>query len=191
MAYPIPPDQLQAMRELFDQKVPNREIAERFGVPLGSVNAQKAVWSWLKHREVASESSAVEDAISTTFGLERDLQKALRANIQQLERGLQIIDTGKERGVTSGRIDILAKDNSGQTVVIELKAGEADRDAIGQILAYMGDLADESDTPIRGILVAGAFSVSALAASRAVPNLQLKKYQFRFTFESASRPKPA
>lgn len=67
-------------------------------------------------------------------------------------------------------------------VVIELKAGEADRDAIGQVLAYMGDLT--SDTHLfRGILVAGEFSARTVAAARVVPNLQLKKYSFKFAFE--------
>jgi endonuclease len=104
--------------------------------------------------------------------------------IAQLENGLEVIDSGKERAVTSGRIDITAKDNNGRIVVIELKAGEADRDAIGQILSYMGDLEDEYKTPVMGILIARGFSTSAVTASRAIPNLRLKKYQFHFSFES-------
>ena len=54
----------------------------------------------------------VADAIETTFGLERDLQLALRSNsnIEQLEHGLRITDGGKEQTVESGRIDIAAED---------------------------------------------------------------------------------
>jgi RecB family endonuclease NucS len=63
------------------------------------------------------------DAIDTEFGLERDLQLALRSNINQLEAGLTISDGGKEQIVESGRIDITAKDRDGATVVIELKGG--------------------------------------------------------------------
>src|SRR5690349_13755880 len=33
----------------------------------------------------------VDDAVETTFGFERELQEALRRNIEQLERGLTII----------------------------------------------------------------------------------------------------
>src|ERR1035438_1060136 len=80
------------------------------------------------------------DAMETTFGLERDLQLALRRNIEQLELGLKVIDGNKEKIVDSGRIDITAEDSSGTTVIIELKAGAADREAVAQILAYMGDL---------------------------------------------------
>jgi Endonuclease NucS C-terminal domain len=130
----------------------------------------------------SSEIEEVEKAIETTFGLERDLQAALRSNMEQLEPGLRITDGGKERSVESGRIDITAEDIDGATVVIELKAGEADRDAIGQILSYMGDLS-QAGKPLRGILVAGSFSLRAVSASRAVKNLRLKKYSFRFSFD--------
>src|SRR5437868_12272144 len=50
------------------------------------------------------------DAVETSFGLERDLQAALRRNMEQLEPGLTITDGGKEKPVTSGRVDITAKD---------------------------------------------------------------------------------
>lgn len=123
------------------------------------------------------------DAIETTFGLERDLQAALRANIEQLEHGLKIVDGNKEQTVESGRIDITAQDRNGATVIIELKAGTADREAVAQILAYMGDLM-RTGKPVRGILVAGDFPPRTYAAARAVPNLQLKKYGFQFSFES-------
>lgn len=50
------------------------------------------------------------------IGLERDMQMALRANIQQLEPGMVIIDEGAERSVGSGFIDITARDANGVTV---------------------------------------------------------------------------
>jgi hypothetical protein len=125
----------------------------------------------------------IAEAVDTTFGLESDLQKALRKNIEQLESGLKIVDGGKETIVESGRIDILAEDANGMTVVIELKAGEADRKAVGQILGYMGDLMTQGKT-VRGILIAGDFPSGPIAAARAVPNLQLQKYKFQFSFEA-------
>jgi hypothetical protein len=123
------------------------------------------------------------DAIETTFGLERDLQMALRRNIEQLEQGLKIVDGNKEQVVESGRIDITAEDQSGTTVIIELKAGAADREAVAQTLAYMGDLL-HAGKAVRGILVAGDFPPRTIAAARAVPNLQLRKYGFQFSFEA-------
>jgi RecB family endonuclease NucS len=43
---------------------------------------------------------------------------------------LTIVDGDREQTVASGRIDIKACDREGITVVIELKAGTADRDAV-------------------------------------------------------------
>lgn len=126
------------------------------------------------------------DANGERIGLERDLQMALRREIEQLEAGLTIIDEGIERAVESGYIDITARDASGAIVIVELKAGTADRGAIGQILSYMGDIADEEEAAdVRGILVAHDFDAKARAAARMVPNLTLRKYAVKFAFLDA------
>lgn len=135
--------------------------------------------------EVEEEGEAGE----LTFDTESNLQVALRANIEQLEAKLTVTDGGKEQMVkyggtaNPGRIDITAKDGEGAVVVIELKAGEADRDAVGQILGYMGAL-PPGNKPTRGILVAEDFSPQAKAAASIVPGLQLRKYTFKFAFET-------
>jgi endonuclease len=120
------------------------------------------------------------------LSLERDMQAALRLNIEQLFGTLSIIDDGAERSVESGFIDITCEDSAdGALVVIELKAGKADSRAIGQILGYMGDLADEEPgRVVRGILVAHAFDQRARSAARVVPALQLMRYAVEFRFES-------
>ena len=102
--------------------------------------------------------------------------------IQQLKHREQIVD--------SGRIDITARDQRGTIVVIELKTGEADRDAIAQTLAYVGDvMGKDTERPVRGILVAKGFTPRARSAARAAPNVQLVQYGFQFTFENvASTP---
>ena len=126
---------------------------------------------------------AVAEDLGQRIGLERDLQAALRLEIEQLEPGFTIIDDGAERSVDSGFIDITARDASGTTVVIELKAGPAGQRAIAQILSYMGDVAsDEESGKVRGILVASEFDAKAKAAARMVPNLILRKYSVRFLF---------
>lgn len=131
-----------------------------------------------------AESEALSDEdLGRQFGFERDMQAALRAEIGQLEPGLEIIDDGAERSVESGFIDITARDRSGATVVIELKRGTAGQKAVGQILSYMGDMAAEDEgRQVRGILVAGDFDGKAKSAARMVPNLALRRYSVRFTF---------
>lgn len=126
---------------------------------------------------------AAKETLGERIGFERDLQAALRREIEQLEGGLVIADDGAERSVDSGFIDITAKDASGTTVVIELKAGTATQRAIGQILSYMGDVAsDEVTDNVRGILVASDFDTKAKAAARMVPLLILRKYGVKFSF---------
>lgn len=132
--------------------------------------------------EIAGEAIK-EKRDGKQFEVERHLQESLRREISQLEHGLSITDGGGERAVESGFIDILAQDASGAFVVIELKAGQAKREAVGQILGYMGDLKDEEpDVEIRGILVAASFDKSCRSAVGVVSSLSLREYRFDFTF---------
>lgn len=131
---------------------------------------------------VAGEPAVTNEARELTFTLERDLQAALRQSIGQLEPGLEIIDGGGEYTVQSGRIDILAEDPSGAHVVIELKAVRATRDAVAQTLAYMGDISQQTENDVRGILVAPDFDAKAVSAARVVPTLRLVVYSFSFMF---------
>ena len=119
----------------------------------------------------------------SSFSLERDLQRTLRDNIKQLERGLRITDGGTERTVDAGRIDITAEDGGGNIVVIELKAGTARMASIGQILSYMGSIENPEEKGVRGILVAYDFDEQLEMAAKAVPNISLKAYSVQFTFE--------
>ena len=169
------------------------EIAAKVGVPLKSVDAVKAHITMGRYQdsvtvpERAAAADEILDDIETTFSLERDLQTALRANISQLEGGLSIHDGGKEKQVPSGRIDILATDAQANLVVIELKAGTADRDAIAQLLSYIGDLQVESERDVRGILIASDFTARAIAASKASPKIELRKYGISFNFKKVLR----
>jgi Endonuclease NucS len=137
------------------------------------------------------EAKEVVEAMDTTFGLERDLQRAIRANIGQIDTNLHIVDGGKEQTVASGRIDILAEDHEGSSVVIELKVGQADRDAVGQTLSYMGDVADSTKVgTTRGIIIAGDFTSRAISAASVSPNIRLLKYSFQFNFEAVGNKPP-
>lgn len=120
-----------------------------------------------------------------TFGLERDLQTALRANVEQLEPGLTIVDGGKEKSVATGQIDITAEDSQGNLVIIELKAAKAPDSALTQLLGYMGSIEPQEAVKVRGILVAEEFSDRLISAAKLVPDLSLKTYSVRFTFHDS------
>lgn len=135
--------------------------------------------------EAATEASAVEASLS----LERDMERSLLRNLAQLAPGLRLYDANGVSGNqfdtgTVGRLDILAVDEQGDLVVIELKAGRADDRVCGQILRYIGwvreNLADQRN--VRGIVVANDFSESLMFAAKAMPNVALKRYEIRFEF---------
>ena len=134
------------------------------------------------HSEIADEKSVEGQLI----GLKRDMQFVLRNSLEQLEPDLEIVDDGAERSVSSGFIDITARDARGKIVVIELKTGTARQRATAQILSYMGDVAEEEpDATVRGILVAADFDKKARSAARVVPTLSLRSYRVNFEFANA------
>lgn len=132
--------------------------------------------------DAISQATEEAEAAVQVFGLERDLQDALRMNIAQLEAGLEVVDGDTERRVDAGFIDILARDSQGRNVVIELKVGTSKPEAVAQVLAYMGCIAEEEDSPVRGILIAADHHPRVVYAARAIPNLELKRYGYRFEF---------
>lgn len=129
-----------------------------------------------------ADAEELIEAASQTFGLEKDLQHALRKHIAQLEEGLIVTDGNAEKRVDAGFIDILAKDRDGHPVVIELKAGASKPEAVAQLLAYMGCIAEETGQPVRGFLIAADHHPRVSLAAKAVPNLTLKTYSYRFEF---------
>ena len=79
----------------------------------------------------------VEETIEASISLERDLHTYLSKRVDVIEEGLVLAEDGIEYIIDAGRIDILAMDKNGNYVVIELKAGKAKDNALGQILGYI------------------------------------------------------
>lgn len=130
-----------------------------------------------------SPTASLDDDGGQKINLERDLQAALRDQIDQLEPGLKVIDGGAARQVETGSIDITARDAHGRTVVILLKAGVAGQRTVGQILNFMGEVqAEEPDQPVRGLLIASTFDRKGRSMARMAPALSLRRYAVSFQF---------
>lgn len=133
------------------------------------------------------DDNDVQESIDASLSLEKDLHSYLARNVSDIETGLTVVDGGIEYVIDAGRIDILARDNSGELVVIELKAGKAKDSALGQLLGYMGCLSEsEVKETIRGILVASDFDKRVIFGAKALPNVKLVKYQISFNLEQVT-----
>src|SRR5476649_1478584 len=75
--------------------------------------------------DVVDESTPQEltEYVESSLSLERDLEDQIVSHLDSLEPGLTLVSRQVRSDV--GILDLLAKDRDGQTVIIELKAGEA------------------------------------------------------------------
>lgn len=138
--------------------------------------------------EITRDSSEDEvfDTVEASLSMERDLHAYYSAHVAKIESGLILVENGIEYQIDAGRIDLLAKDSHGNLVVIELKAGKARDNALGQLLGYMGCVSSESNndkTEIRGILVASDFDKRVIYAAKGLPKVKLIKYKVSFDLE--------
>lgn len=134
------------------------------------------------------ESIGDEETSEVVISLERDLEEYIIRDLTQIEGGLELYSrkdlTGRQFNTDVGRIDILAIDQNGNFVVIELKAGTAKSPVVGQILSYVSwvrqNLAKGGE--VRGIIIADDFDKKLKYASAETSNISLKKYEANFTF---------
>lgn len=107
--------------------------------------------------------------------LERNLENIVREHPDEVEPGLV---WEREQLVTkAGRLDLLGRDKNGNYVVVELKRAQGTDQVVGQILRYMGSLAeDHGKDKVRGIIIVLRKDQALSYAALAVPNLQVKEF---------------
>lgn len=136
--------------------------------------------------------TSVEDSL---FALESHLRDYLAKNIGGLTgfgSKLTVYSSDGRDGVEFqtdvGPIDILAVDQSGQFVVLELKLGKSPDATLGQILRYMGWVAKHlaDDRPVKGIIVAGEIPTKLRYAVTQVPNVSVMEYELSFAMRAVS-----
>ena len=132
--------------------------------------------------------SEIQETIDVSVSLERDLHSYLALKIDAIETGLVLMENGIEHQTDAGRIDLLATNAASHTVVIELKAGKAKDNALGQLLGYMGCIGTTSgeSTNVRGILVASDFEPRVIYAAKGLPSIKLVKYRVAFEFQEVT-----
>jgi RecB family endonuclease NucS len=133
--------------------------------------------------EIEVELEALQ--ADANFRVEKEMQAQVRLQIGQVEPGLQIDDGGVETTVATGRIDIVARDQQGRLVAIELKAGKCPAGAMEQVLAYAHSLSLERQEPVRAMLIAGSFGDRIRAAAKRATDIDLKTYAYSLAFDAA------
>jgi predicted RNA-binding protein with PUA-like domain len=114
----------------------------------------------------AIESNKYESDAESEFILEKYLEEFIVSNWDRIDFGEKLILFEDENGnigqqyltEDAGYIDILAKDESGNFVVIELKKGRKNDEVIGQVLRYMGWVRKNlvtNNEDVRGLVIVG------------------------------------
>jgi RecB family endonuclease NucS len=140
------------------------------------------VWAPLDITAEADADDEAEQLLEASISLERDLEAHLVLDLGSIESGLVFVDRQVSNEV--GRVDVLARDRDGTTVILELKVGEATDASIGQIARYLGWYGRQGK--VRGILIAADFPERIKYAATAIPNLELRRFQVRFQFDTVT-----
>ena len=101
------------------------------------------------------------------------IEDKLAENLSIVEDGLKLL--GRQVPIPiGGRIDILAKDRHGNSVIIEVKGARADDAVLTQLLDYISSYKEaKKDENVRGIIIAQSFTKRLIRASRAIKNIKL------------------
>jgi hypothetical protein len=141
---------------------------------------------WLKDSGDATDE---EEETDQAFAAETDLRDFLAKNLNCIEAGLTLYKKAEQSGVEfpvdDGRIDILAVDQKGRYVVIELKVGKGRNKAIGQLLYYMGWVDKNlGKGPCRGLIIAKDIPDALILTVQRASGVTLARYKLSVSIEA-------
>ena len=132
---------------------------------------------------------------SVEFAVESHLRDFLAKNLERIESGMRLYISPENRGVEypidGGRIDLLAVDQNGKYVVIELKLSQGRNKALGQLIYYMSWVDRHlGNGPCRGFIIASEITEELTIAVARVPGVSLAKYKMNFAIEPVAIDPP-
>lgn len=130
---------------------------------------------------------------SSEFAYEHDLRDYLAKNLSILEPGLRLFDdegvTGVEFPVGGRFVDILAVDDKGHYVIIELKVSRGYDRVVGQLLRYIAWIEQhhaDANQEVRGIILAKEITEDLKLACSRINGVQLFEYELSVTVEQVT-----
>jgi hypothetical protein len=147
------------------------------------------VWTHTLRLAEKSGNDGIEKAVHQMGGQgpsadimsEQDLEDRLAADPTQIPGydlelvGDGYLGTGRQVSAGGGWIDLLGVDRStGKHVVVELKAVRAGRNAVGQVMAYVGWVAENlsGGSPVEALVISDGVDTHFASAVKAIPNLR-------------------
>lgn len=178
-------EQKKQVVNLLKKGMSAKEISEILGLPKRPISSIKAHFTMGAYDDRGDVIEKITAAQETSLSIERDLQTFLCNDLKQIEPMLRLFQNGKEFITDIGRIDILAIDKNDDLVVIELKAGKAKDESLGQLLGYMGFVSSDiaKGKRLRGYIIANDFDDRLKYAVKNLNNVKLKAYKVHFSFE--------
>lgn len=144
------------------------------------------------------ESIQVKDSPLSAglFYLEKQLEDFLVENWDNIDLGTKyelLYEEGllvsQQYKTAIGPIDILAKNkNTGNYVVIELKRNQTSDDTAGQVLRYMGWVAENlNNSKVEGLIIAGKYDEKLRYATEMLPSVDVYLYSVSFNLVEHKR----
>jgi hypothetical protein len=157
-------------------------------------NVDKAVEAFMLLAPEAREGFSEEEYKQIQVQ-EKVLEDYLESNITILDTTLKLVKDGRQYETVVGPIDLLAIEESGGYVVVELKKGRAADKVFGQLCRYMGYIKREvaNGAPVRGIIVGKEIDQKLQYAVEAVPKglVSLKAFDFKLAMQDRGLSKKA
>jgi hypothetical protein len=141
---------------------------------------------------VTLETTRTEDAIisESQFALEAHLEEFIDKNWKHIDFGADLAkyevddQSGRQFPAGAWSIDFLCTDKAnGDLVVIELKRGRTSDAAVGQVLRYMGWVAEnlaKSNQKVRGIIISQEVDDALKYAVKGLSNVSVLTYKVDF-----------
>ena len=129
------------------------------------------------------------------FAEESHLRDFLSSNLEIVEPGLKLFHKHGESGVEfrtdSGPIDILAMDERGSPVVLELKVTRGADRTVGQLRRYMGWIYENLGFgKPRGIIIARSVTENLRLACQGIPDITVYEYAVSVNLQQVYPPSP-